>query len=809
MIGLDSFRQDLRVGARNLARTPAVTATALLSIALAIMATTSIYSVVHGVVIDPFPYRDVDSLMSVRVVNAGAAGSRTSYSTDQFLEIAERSTIFDGVIASTISDVVWTGEGEPQRLRGNHVTTNTFSVLGVPALAGRAILPSDGAPGAPDVAVLGHRFWQRQFGGDPAVVGQALRLNGKVRTVVGVMPKRFMWRGADVYLPITFVRGQAVEGVRFVHLLGRLKPGITPAHAEADLRPIIADLKQREPSEFPEQWNVGLLSFKETFPSSIRQALWILFGAVALLLLIACANVSNLLLSKAASRQREMAVRAALGADRARLLRQLLTESLLLAAVGGALGVALAFGALRAVLALVPADTIPDESEVVINGSVLLFSVVLSVATALVFGLAPAFHGSSTDLARPLKEGGRGSSGGSGPKALRDGLVVAEVSLCLVLMVGASLMVRTLFAMQGADLGIRTERVFTFRVPLSDQRYPDPARRAAWFAELLRRVGEVPGVEAVGLNTGVHPFWNWNTPVSVDGSDQADTRPVLINQVNADYPRAMGIVLRQGRLFEESEVAAGRHVALVNETFVKRYLASGDPRGRVVRIPRLRQPPLALADDGFEVVGVVRDTVNRNFSDEVWPEMYFPYTVTAQANTLAVQTRVDPAAVMSAVRNEVYALDKDQPVTGMTTVAAALDQSIYARPRFSFVLFSLFAAIGLALAAIGVYGVISNAVAQQTREIGVRIALGARFQDIAGMVLGKGLRLVALGIVLGLAGSLAGARLLAQQVWRVSPFDPFSFAAVALVLLVVGAQACFWPARRAAGVDAVRALRAD
>lgn len=809
MSWLDRFRQDVRFGLRNLARSPGVTGTAVISIALAIMATTAIYSVIHGVVIDPFPYHDVDNLMSVRVVNAGAGGSRTYYSTDQFLEIAERTTIFDGVIASTISDVVWTGDGEPQRLRGNYVTTNTFQVMGVPALLGRAIAPSDGAPGAPEVAVLGHRFWRRQFGADPGVVGRPLRLNGKVRTVVGIMPKRFMWRGADVYIPITFERGGAVEGVRFVHLLGRLKPGITEARAEADLQPIIADLKQREPSEFPDQWRVGLLSFKETFPSAIREALWILFGAVALLLLIACANVSNLLLSKAASRQKEMAVRAALGADRWRLVRQLLTESLLLATAGGLLGVGLAFGALRAIIAIVPPDTIPDESDVAINASVLLFSLAVSVMTALVFGLAPALHGSTTDLARPLKAAGRGVSGGAGPKALRDALVVAEVSLSLVLMVGASLMVRTLLAMQSADLGIRTDRVLTMRVPLTEQRYPNPAQRAALFRELVSRVSEVPGVVSVGLNTGVHPFGNWNMPVLIDGSDRPDTRPVLLHQVNPDYPRAMGIVLRQGRLFEEAEVAARRHLALVNEAFVRRYSEGRDPLGRVVRIPRLRAAPFSEADDSFQIVGVVRDTVNRNFADEVWPELYFPYTITGLADTLVIQTRIEPATLTSAIRNEVYALDKDQPVTRVTTMAAALEEGVYSRPRFSFVLFSVFAGIGLALAAIGVYGVISNSVAQQTQEIGVRIALGARFKDIAGMVIGKGLRLVAGGIVLGLAGSVAGARLLAQQVWRVSPFDPVSFAAVSVLLLVVGAQACFWPARRAASVDAVTALRIE
>jgi putative ABC transport system permease protein len=807
MTWLDRLRQDLRFGARSLARTPGVTGIAVLSLALGIMATTAIYSVIHGVIVDPFPYRDVDRLMSVKVWEPGARGFRTSYSTDQFLEIAERSTIFDGVIASTISDVLWTGEGEPQRLRGNYVTTNTFQVMGVAPLAGRAIAPADGTPGAPEVAVLGHRFWRRQFGGDPGVVGRELRLNGKVRTVVGIMPKRFMWRGADVYLPVVFERGRVVEGVRFVHLLGRLQPGVTEARAETDLRPIIEDLQKREPGQFPEHWRVGLLSFKETFPSSIREALWILLGAVALLLLIACANVSNLLLSKAASRQKEMAVRAALGADRRRLLRQLLTESLLLGLTGGVLGVALAFGALRAILALVPPDTIPDESEIAINAPVLLFTLAVSVLTALVFGLAPALHGSSTDLARPLKAAGRGLGGGAGPKALRQGLVVAEVALSLMLLVGASLMVRTLLAMQSADFGIRTDRVLTMRVPLSEQRYPDAARRAALLRDLLRRVREVPGVVTAGVNTGIHPFGNWSMPVEVAGSERPDTRPVLVHQIDPDYPRVMGIGLRQGRLLQESEVAARQHVALVNQAFVRRYSDGRDPLGRVVRIPRLRTAPFAETDDSFQIVGVVNDTVNRGFADEVWPEVYFPYTITGRADTLAILSQVEPTALAAAIRSEVYAVDKDQPVTQVRTIAAALEEAFLSRSRFNLVLFSVFAALGLALAVIGVYGVISNAVAQQSHEIGVRIALGAGFGDIAGMVIASGLKLLGGGILLGLAGSLAGARLLAQQVWRVSPFDPMSFAAVSLLLLAVGLQACFWPARRAARVDPVTALR--
>ncbi len=801
--------RDVRFGVRYLAKSPGFTSIAVLSMALGIMATTAIYSVIHAVVLDPFPYKDVDNLMSVRVWDPGQRGYRTGYSTDQFLEIAERNTIFEGVIASTISDVLWTDSGEPQRLRGNYGTFNTFQVMGVPPLLGRTILPEDARAGAEPVVVLGHRFWQRQFGGDPGVVGRQLRLNDQVRTVIGVMPKRFMWRGADVYLPITFERGRVIEGVRGVHLLGRLKQGVTEARAEADLRPIIADLKKTEPAQFPENWRVGLLSFKETFPSSIRQNLWILFGAVGLLLLIACANVSNLLLSKASARQKEMTVRAALGASRSRLIRQLLTESVLIAVTGGVLGVTLAFGCLRAILAIVPPNTIPDESEIALNTPVLLFTVLVSGLTSVLFGLAPALHTSAGDLANSIRESGRGLQGGSRQALLRKSLVVAEVALSLMLLVGAGLMMRTFMAVQDIELGFRTDRLLTMRIPLPDQRYPDRERRVAFFQELLRRVSASPGVQAVGLNTGMHPLGNFGSPVEIVGSGQQDTRPVVVHQINADYTKALGIGLVEGRLFDETEVSASRQLAIVNQSFVRGRLDGRDAIGRVVRIPRLKQPPFAAADDSFQIVGVVKDTLNRGLMDQVMPEVYLPFTVTGRSDRLVALTQSDPAGITKAVLNQVYSIDKDQPVTDVRTIDRVLQEGVYAGPRFNLALFAVFAALGLTLAIIGVYGVMSSSVAQQTREIGVRIALGASPGDISGMVVKRGAWLLLIGIAVGLVGSFLTARLLSQQIWNVSPFDPITFVAVSLILLLAGLQACLWPARRAARIDPIEALRQE
>ncbi len=803
---LEHFGRDLRFAARSLARTPGFTTLAVTSLAVGITAATAMYSVLHAVVLDPFPYKDVDRLMSVRVSNTAARGGRTNYSVDQFLEIAERNTIFEGTIASTISDVLWSGEGDPQRLRGNHGTFNTFEVMGVPPLIGRTPDANDARPGATPVVVLGYRFWQRQFGGDPNVLGRQMRLNNSVRTVIGVMPKRFMWRGADVYLPIGFQRGRVIENVRNVHLLGRLKPGVTEAQAEADLRPIIQDLKQREPAAFPDSWRVGLLSFKETFPSGITGDIWVLFGAVSLLLVIACANVSNLLLSRAAARQREMSVRAALGANRSRVVRQLLTESLLLALLAGAAGTALAYAGLPLILALVPPDTIPDESEIAVNGAVLLFTLGICAITSIVCGLAPALHSSRRDLAAALRESGRSLAGGSRQAVLRKTLVVAEVALALMLLAGSSLLIRTFLSLRQIDLGYPPERFLLLRVPLSPERYPDAARRSAFYQDLLDRIRALPGVAAAGINTGTHPLGNMWSSAEIPGtSPTAD--PVVVHNVDSGYAPTMGLRLVAGRLLTDDDVRGVRPAAVVNERFARVRLEGLPPLGQSVRLPRLAQPPLNVKNPQFEIVGIVADTQNNGLADPIMPEIYVPFTAAGIVNWVVIRANVEPGTLTRSVSSQVYAIDRNQPVSNVMTLDALLKEEEYARPRFSLALLSLFGGIGLVLAVVGVYGVMSNAVALQRQEIGVRMALGADSATIARMIVASGSRLLGVGLFLGLSGSIVVAKLLAHNVWNISGFDPLAFALVTLIVLAAGLQACLWPAWRASRIDPLVALR--
>ena len=806
---VEHFFRDLRFGGRSLKRNQAITAIAISSLALGIGGSTAMYSVIYGVILNPFPYKDVDRLVSVQVQDPGHGSNWSYYTVDQFLDIAERNSVFEGTIASTWSDVIWTGNGDPQRLRGNHCTMNTFDVMGVLPLIGRSTTVSDAVQGAEPVTILGYKFWQQQFGGDTGVLGRKLKLNGKVRTVIGVMPQRFMWRGADVYLPDVFHRGQEVEGEREVHLLGRLKPGVAKARAEADLHGIIAAIQMSHPDDFPKSYRVRIQTFKETFPSDITDALWILFGAVGLLLLIACVNVSNLLLSKMASRHREIAIRASLGASGLRIASQLLSESLILGITGGAMGILVAYGGLRGVLAMMPPDTIPDEAQIMLNAPVLWFTLAVSVGAAMIFGLLPAMYASGKDISSPLKEAGRGISGGKRQQLLRGGLVVGEVALSMMLLIGASLMIRTLLAMRGGDLGARPDRILTLRIPLSNDRYPDASRRVSFLQEVLHRVGTVPGVLAAGINTGLPPIGNWTMPAEITGATQKDGRPVLLDQVDESYAKAMGVSVVSGRFLTEQEVFGRIHSAVVNEAFVLRYFSGAGVIGRIVRLPRLGTAPMNVADTSFQIVGIAKNRINRITSHDTMPEIYIPYSLAGLADRVYVLSSVRPELLDKAVREQVYSVDRGQPVTEDKTLEALLSEYVYSRPRFNLFLFTVFASLGLILALSGVYGVISNSVAQRTREIGIRFALGASLRQIVGMVLGGGAKLVALGVAIGLIGSLASVRILSGLVQNVSTFDPYSFLAVAVLLFGAGLFASFGPARRAARVDPVTVLRND
>jgi putative ABC transport system permease protein len=810
---LDTVRHDLAYAARLLRRSPGFAIAAVLSLALGIGATTMIFSVVHAVVIDPFPYRDPDTLMSVNLINQRGQGNWSTYTTDQFVEIAERATVFEAVIASTISDVAVTDTGDPERIRGNVVTFNTFEVMGVPALVGRAPTaadqPTSGAQDEP-IAVLGHRYWQNRFGGDSRVIGRQMRLNGELRTIVGVMPPRFMWRGADVYLPTTFRRGQAIEGARTVHLMGRLRSGVTSAQIEANLRPIIEELRQREPERIPENYRIHLESFSETFSSSLRPALLALLAAVGLLLLIACANVSNLLLARASVREREMALRASLGASRGRLMRQLVTESLLLGVAGGLLGILAARASLAGVLALIPPDTIPDESKVVLNMPVLLFALGIALTCVIVFGLAPAWQTSRTDLVGGLRDGGRGTAGGGVRHArTRSLLVAAELALAVVLLVGAGLMMRTLAHLQRIELGFEPARLLTMRVPLADTRYPNAERRGQFFTQLLERVQALPGVRFAAVDSGLPLFGGRGSQVDLPEVSGTERRFVLVHETSASYLTVYGTRLVSGRALEDTDITTARRVATINQAFARRYFGEMNPIGRTVRLLYLSSPPLNQKNDTFEIVGIVRDVRNQSVRRDVWPEVHVPFGVNANPLNLLVVAAVPPLQLERSVRSQVYAIDPEQPVTNVRTFDRTMDEWTFARPRFTLVLLSIFATIGLLLATIGVYGVIAYSVARQTSEIGVRMALGARPGDILRMVLARGVRLVGAGLVVGCVASLLASRFLVDQLWGVSARDPLAYGVVIVVLGGVGLAACLWPAIRAARVSPLSALRTD
>jgi putative ABC transport system permease protein len=805
---IDTVGRDVRLAARALAHAPAFTVTAVLSLALGIGATTTIFSVVHAVVIDPFPYRSPDTLLSLAVVGPDGRSNWSTYTIDEYVELTERVQAFDGLIASTISDVSRTDGGMPERLRGNHASMNTFDLMGVPVLIGRPPAPADARDDAPPVAILGYRYWQRQFGGDPTVVGRSLRLDGTMREVIGVMPRRFMWRGADVYLPTRYRRGLQLPGVRTVHVMGRLPAGASTAAAEAALRPVVRDFAARAPDRFAASFRLTFPSFAETFASSLGPTLGVLLGAVGLLLLIACGNVSNLQLARATARAREMALRASLGAGRWRLVRQLLTESALLAAGGGVLGLVLTQASLWAVTMVIPPDTIPDESHVRLNAPVLLFSIGLASLSTILAGLVPAWQVARTDAAHVLRDGGRSATAGAGQARLRGALVVAEIGLSTVLLVGAGLMMRTLVGMQHVPLTFDPAQLLTMRIPLAEVRYPTPDARRPFIGALLERVKALPGVRSATVDSGLPFVGARRTRVTIPGQPPTE-QASLVHESTADYLRIQRTRLIGGRALEAADTNAVRRVAVVNRDFARRFFGTASPIGRRVGLDYLSRPPLNLADTGFEIVGVIDDVRNQGPQRAAAPEIYVPFGVNGSYVYLIVESAVPPQRLERSVRADVYALDPQQPVTEVRALDAVIDEEVFAQPRFSLWLLGVFAVAGLLLAVVGVYGIVAYSVARQRAEFGVRFALGASRGDVLRLVLGRGIRLIAFGTVVGLVLALWATRALSAQVSGISTRDPLAYLAVAIVLAVAGVAASLPPALRAARSSPLAALRAE
>jgi len=704
------------------------------------------------------------------------------------------------------------GEGT-QRFDGNYVTPGTFEFLGMPTLLGRVMQPADYEPGAPPVFVLRYKTWVKSFGSDPAIVNKTFVLNGVSRTLIGIMPPRFGWGDADMWIPAKPTRaagGKVVAGAfqQRWFLLGHLKPGITVKEAEADFTVIAKRLATVYPTEYPKNFTVQMDSLTNLVVGRFKTTLFIVLAAVGLLLLIGCGNVANLLLARATTREKEFAIRSALGANRWRLVRQLLVESLLLATGGAAVGTLLAWGGLKFLVALMPQEIIPAEAVIRLNTPVLAFTLGVAVLTALVFGLVPALKAARKDINDPLRDSGKGISGGFRHGRLRDAVVVLEVGLSLTLLVAAGLLMRSFVAIRDVKLGLQPDHILVARLPLPVDRYKTADQVAGFYRPLLQRLKALPGVLEATETSTLPPYGGIPSDIEIPGKTHAEKWNAMFQLVSEGYFPVLKIQFVDGRSFTEAEVTGARKLAVVNQTFVKKYLGSENPIGRQVRISQLAEFGDAVKDPMFEIIGLVADAKNRGLQDPPEPEIWVPFTATGSAfRGILVRTAKEPMTMMNAVQHEIWATDANVAVTLTGTLEGYISQFSYAGPRFGFFLMTIFGAIGLLLVTIGVYSVLAYTTARRTHEIGIRMALGAEGSDVQGMVIRMGLRLVGIGVAIGLIVSVAIGRVIATQLWGVSAYDPWTLVCVPALLLVTGIVACWLPARRAASVDPLVALR--
>jgi len=812
---MGTLGQDLRYALRNLGKSRGFAVVAVLTLALGIGASTAIFSVLDNVLMEPFPYPGASRFMSLEVhdTEQSQRGGRGGFNGPEYLEYAEQNHVFDGVIGSANTDVLYrSGEGS-LRFRGSYVTPGTFEFLGMPALLGRVMQPADYEPGAPPVFVLRYKTWLKEFAGDPQIVNRTFVLNGVARTLIGIMPPRFGWGDAEMWIPdrpsrTLDAREYAGTFPRYWFLLGHLKAGISKKEAEAELGVIATRLALAYPKDYPKHFRLEVQSLADGVVGQFRTTIFIVLAAVGLLLLIGCGNVANLLLARAMTREKEFAVRAALGASRWRLVRQLLVESLILAFGGAALGTLFAWGGLKSLVALLPQNIIPAEAVIEMNGPVLLFALVLVALTAVVFGLAPALKAAHKDVNEPLRDSTKGSGGGFRHGKLRNAVVVLEVALSLTLLVTAGLLMRSFIALRGVHLGLRPDHVLVARLPLPLDRYKTAEQVTGFYRPLLLRLKALPGVVEATETSTLPPYGGIPSDIEIPGRMHEEKWNAPFQLCSEGYFSVLKIQFLDGRAFTGAEVAGARKLAVVNQTFVKKYLGEENPIGKQIRILQLAEFQDAVKDPTFEIIGLVADVKNQGLQDPVTPEIWVPYTVTGSGfRGVLVRTAGEPLAMLNAVQHEIWETDNNVALTFTGTLEGYINQFSYAGPRFGFFLMGIFAGVGLVLVTIGVYSVLAYTTSCRTQEIGIRMTLGAGSADVLRMVLRMGLRLVGIGGGLGLVASIALGRVIGTQLWGVSAYDPWTLACVPVILLLTGVVACWVPARRAASVDPLVALR--
>jgi putative ABC transport system permease protein len=799
---------DLRYALRQLAKSPGFAAVAILTLALGIGANTAIFSVTNAVLFRALPYKDPARIVAINKVSSefGLGG----LTAGAFLDFREQSATFEHLAAYDENEFTLTGAGDAERIVAAEVSSALFPLLGVNPSLGRAFTPEEEKLGRDQVVVVSEAFWKRRTGGDPSFVGKTITLDDKVFTVIGVMPGGFQFpRKFEIWKPLALDPEEERHGKQFrmIHLIGRLKAGASQEQAEAELNAIFTRRPTEEPGAPASTARIELRPLHEQLVKDVRLAIYVVLGAVSFVLLIACANVANLMLARAAVRRKEIAIRSALGAGRGRIMAQLLRESVLLALCGGALGLLLAVWGVDLLVASIPPDVAGSfygMASIGINRSVLLFTLIISIATGILFGLAPAFSSSRLDLNDALKDTAKTATTRS---TLRAAFVISQLALTLVLLIGAGLMTRSFVRLMNVKLGFNPKNVMTMRVELPRSRYKTGEERKLFFSELLERAKAIRGVESAGAISQL-PLSGYSMMgrFAVEGQPPPEPgkgRPMPIGIVTPDYFRTMQIPLVEGRFFDARDAAKMPDVVLVNEAMAKRFWPGATAIGKKLG---------ALCEEGAlcrTVVGVVGDIRHEGVGEEAQPEIYVPHQQVGMPNlSLVLRTSGNPLAVVSAVRNEVRVLDKDQPVALVETLEDHISQSVF-QPRLLTMLLSIFAGLALVLAAVGVYAMMSYSVSQRRGEIGIRIALGAMKADILRLVVGHAFLLVAISLTIGLAVAFAATRLLRSLLFEVGIWDPITFAAIVLLLAFVAIFAAWLPARRAARISPMVALRAD